>query len=85
MVSDEFNGTWFANYSMGPVSIVTKKCMDAGLTGQETTTHYKTVGTSGGIFDGDPMSIAFNVNDNLSVFMLRQKKSMMSRWCKLSC
>ena len=68
-VSDEFNGTWFANYSMGPVSIGYQKVyVDAGLTGQETTTtSAKTVGTSGGIFDGDSMSIAFNVNDNLSV------------------
>ena len=27
----------------------------------------KTVGTSGGIFEGEAMSIAFNVNDNLSI------------------
>ena len=31
------------------------------------TTSAKTVGTSSGIFDGDMFSIAFNVNDDLSI------------------
>ena len=31
------------------------------------TTTAKTVGTSSGIFDGDMFSIAFNVNDDLSI------------------
>ena len=32
-----------------------------------TTTSAKSVGLSGGIFTGEAMSIAFNVNDNLSI------------------
>tara|TARA_B100001057_G_scaffold49785_1_gene44380 strand:- start:1173 stop:2264 length:1092 start_codon:yes stop_codon:yes gene_type:complete len=70
-VQDEFNGTWFANYSMGPVSIGYQKIfVDAGLTAataDNTTTNAKTVGTSSGHFEGDSMSIAFNVNDNMSI------------------
>ena len=70
-VQDEFNGTWFANYSMGPVSVGYQKIyVDQGLTGASadyTTTNAKTVGTSSGHFEGDSMSIAFNVNDNMSI------------------
>ena len=70
-VQDEFNGTWFANYSMGPVSVGYQKFyVDAGLTAasaDNTTTNAKTVGTSSGHFEGDSMSIAFNVNDNMSI------------------
>jgi outer membrane protein OmpU len=70
-VQDEFNGTWFANYSMGPIAVGYQKYyVDAGLTAataDNTTTNAKTVGTSSGHFEGDSMSIAFNVNENLSV------------------
>ena len=68
-VKNEFNGTWFANYSFGPVSIgYSTSYVDAGLAGSaEATTNAKTVGTSAGIFESEAMSIAFNVNDNLSV------------------
>ena len=68
-VKNEFNGTWFANYSFGPVSIgYQTSYVDAGLTGSaEATNAAKTVGTSAGIFEAEAMSIAFNVNDNLSV------------------
>jgi len=70
-VSDEFNGSWFANYSFGPVSIGYQETyFDAGLThatNDLTTTEAKSVGLSGGIFSGEAMSIAFNVNDNLSI------------------
>ena len=70
-VRDEFNGTWFAKYNFGPVSIGYQKIyVDAGLTtntAEYTTTNPKTVGTSGGIVEGDSMSIAFNINDNLSI------------------
>ena len=52
-VEDEWNGTWFANYSMGPVSIGYQTAfVDSGLTGASTTatatTAAKTVGTSAG-------------------------------------
>ena len=39
----------------------------ADTSGVDTTTSAKTVGTSSGMFDGDMMSIAFNVNDDLSL------------------
>ena len=70
-VQDSFNGTWFANYSMGPVSVGYQKIyVDSGFTAasaDDTTTNAKTVGTSSGHFEGDSMSIAFNVNDNMSI------------------
>jgi len=68
-VTDEWNGTWFANYSMGSVSIGYQTAfVDSGLTGvTSTTTNAKTVGTSSGQFEADNMSIAFNVNDDLSI------------------
>ena len=70
-VYDEFNGSWFVNYNFGPVSIGYQETyFDAGLTHQTndlTTTEAKSVGLSGGIFSGEAMSIAFNVNDNLSI------------------
>ena len=67
---DAFDGTWFANYSMGPVSIgYQTSYIDRGIevTADTATTAAKTVGTSGGIFEGEAISIAFNVNDDLSV------------------
>jgi len=66
---DEFNGSWYAKYSMGPVSIgYSEFYMDAGVTqANESTTAAKVHRTAGGIFDGDQMSIAFNVNDNMSI------------------
>jgi len=70
-VADEFNGSWFVNYSFGPVSLGYQETyFDAGLThatNDLTTTAAKSVGLSGGIFSGEAMSIAFNVNDNLSI------------------
>ena len=68
-VEDEFNGSWNVKYSAGPVSIgYSEFYIGSGLAddGAATTTA-KTVGTSSGIFDGDMMSIAFNVNDDLSI------------------
>jgi outer membrane protein OmpU len=70
-VMDEFNGSWYANYNFGPVSIGYQETyFDAGVTANAndvTTTSAKSVGLSGGIFTGEAMSIAFNVNDNLSI------------------
>ena len=69
---DNFSGSYFANYSMGPVSIGYQKAyVDLGaLNGTasaDATTTAKTVGTSTGHFEDESMSIAFNVNDNLSI------------------
>ena len=68
-VADEFNGVWYAKYSFGPVSVgYSESYMDAGLTGSaEATTTAKAERTAAGLFEGDQMSIAFNVNDNLSI------------------
>jgi outer membrane protein OmpU len=69
LISDPFEGAWYVNYSMGPVSIgYTESYMDGGVTqGLENATASKTERTAGGIFTGEQMSIAFNVNDNLSI------------------
>ena len=70
-INDEFNGSWFANYNFGPVSIGYQETyFDAGVAAHandQTTTAVKTVGTSAGLFTGQAMSVAFNVNDNLSI------------------
>ena len=70
-IGDEFNGSWFANYNFGPVSIGYQETyFDAGVAAHandQTTTAVKTVGTSAGLFTGQAMSVAFNVNDNLSI------------------
>ncbi len=67
--ADEFNGAWYVNYSMGPVSIgYTESYLDAGTsTAIQNQTAAKTVRTAGGLFTGEQMSIAFNVNDNMSI------------------
>jgi outer membrane protein OmpU len=69
LISDPFEGAWYVNYSMGPVSIgYTESYMDGGVTqGLENATASKTERTAGGIFTGEQMSIAFNVNDNMSI------------------
>ena len=68
---DEFNGVWYAKYTMGPVSIgYSESYMDAGVTSAISTTSTTTAKTrraGGGIYTGDQMSIAFNVNDNMSI------------------
>ena len=70
-ITDEFNGVWYAKYSMGPVSIgYSESYMDGGVTqalASETVDTAKAERTAGGIFTGEQMSIAFNVNDNLSI------------------
>jgi len=70
-IGDEFNGAWYAKYTMGPVSIgYSETYMDAGVTQSitsETTTMSKAERTAGGLFEGEQLSIAFNVNDNMSI------------------
>ena len=68
--TDEFNGAWYAKYTMGPVSIgYSESYMDAGVTeaATATTTAAKAERTASGLFEGEQMSIAFNVNENLSI------------------
>ena len=70
-ISDEFSGSWNVKYSAGPVSLgYSEYHVSSGLdnvAADDVTTNAKTIGTSSGIFDGDMFSVAFNVNDDLSV------------------
>jgi len=72
-VRDEFNGVWYAKYSMGPVSIgYSESYFDNGVSasgGPIATGTAKTLrgSTMGGFFEGSSIGIAFNVNDNLSL------------------
>jgi len=66
---DEFDGVWYATYSAGPVSIgVSHSYLDgARHTASSGATAAKAVRTAGGLFEETQMSIAFNVNDNVSI------------------
>ena len=71
---DAFEGAWYVNYSFGPVSIgYTESYMDGGANGTaEAATAAKDAATgntrtANGFFEGEQMSIAFNVNENFSV------------------
>jgi hypothetical protein len=69
-VRDEFNGVWYAKFSAGPVSVgVSQSYLDygAGTAAVEAATTAKAVRTAGGIFEERQISIAFNVNDNVSI------------------
>ena len=69
LLNDAFEGTMFAKYAFGPVSVGYQVSYhDSGLApSQAAVTSTKAVNTASGIFEGETMSIAFNVNDNLSV------------------
>ena len=66
---DAMSATWFANYSFGPVSVGYQKAgLDHGINAAATAaTSAKTIAAAGGFFESEMMSIAFNVNENLSV------------------
>ena len=66
---DAMSATWYANYSMGPVSVGYQAGgLDRGLaTAATAATSAKTVAAAGGNFEFEKMSIAFNVNENLSI------------------
>ena len=69
-LNDAFEGTYFIKYAIGPVSFgYQQSYVDTGLAPSQTAaTTAKAVGTTGsGYFDANLMSIAFNVNDDLSV------------------
>jgi len=68
-VADEFNGTWYAKYSAGPVSFgYQQSYLDAGQAAVAVaTTTAKAVRTAGGLFEETQMSVAFNLNDNVSI------------------
>jgi outer membrane protein OmpU len=69
---DNFEGVWYAKYSFGPLSIgYSESYLENGVADTDDTpeaaTAAKTVRTATGIFASDSYSIAFNVNDNLSI------------------
>ena len=68
-VRDEFNGAWYAKYTMGPVSIgYSETYLDNGVAAaMSNTTSAQAERTSAGIFEDEQISIAFNVNDNMSI------------------
>ena len=63
------SATWYANYSFGPVSVGYQTGgLDMGRTDAVTAaTSAKTITQAGGNFEFEKMSIAFNVNENLSI------------------
>ena len=67
--ADAMSATWFANYSFGPVSVGYQKAgLDHGINAAATAaTSAKTIAAAGGFFESEMMSIAFNVNENLSI------------------
>ena len=67
--NDVFAGVYYINYAMGPVSVgYSNSYYDSGLDGAaDATTVAKNVSAAEGIFETETYSIAFNVNDNLSV------------------
>ena len=68
-VRDAFEGVWYAKYSYGPVSVgYSESYLDSGLNAADTAaTDAKVVRVASGIFEGEQFSVAFNVNENLSV------------------
>ena len=66
---DSFEGSVYLKYATGPVAFgVSRSHIDSGKSASGVaTTSGHTLRTSGGIFTNDQMSIAYNVNDDLSV------------------
>ena len=69
---DAFEGVWYAKYSLGPVSIgYSESYLDNGLNTADTAATDPVAAKGerilGGIFSSESMSVAFNVNENLSV------------------
>jgi len=67
--NDAFEGTWYATYNMGPVSVgYQQSYSDSGaVPSQVAAAATATWDTSSGIFEADQYAIAFNVNDDLSL------------------
>ena len=70
--SDGFEGVWYAKYSFGPISIGYSETYldngtDVAATTAEAADAAKVLRTADGIFSSESMSIAYNVNENLSL------------------
>jgi outer membrane protein OmpU len=72
-VKDAFSGVAFVNYTNGPISVgYSQSYYDSGLlVATETAAAKKVVGVAGGIFESETMSVAYAVNENLSVSMAK--------------
>ncbi|WP_415271838.1 porin [Candidatus Pelagibacter sp. Uisw_121] len=69
-VRDAFEGVWYAKYSVGPVAFgYSESYLDSGknAAGGDNAATAKVVRVASGIFEGEQFSVAFNVNENLSV------------------
>ena len=69
-VRDSFEGAWYAKYSFGPISVgYSETYLDSGLASAGTTAidTAKVARTATGIFASESMSVAYNVNENLSL------------------
>jgi len=67
---DPLDASWFANYTMGSVSFGYQKgYVDRGAASAAATatTSAKTLAANAGIFEAEQMSIAFNINDNMTI------------------
>ena len=67
--ANAMSATWFANYSVGPVSFGYQVAgVDHGVNAAATSANTaKTIAAAGCFFESEMMSIAFNVNENLSI------------------
>ena len=67
--SDNFGATVYAKYSIGAASFgYQQSYVDAGKKGvADVNTTAKVIGTAQGIYEADTASIAYNVNDDLSI------------------
>ena len=66
---DSFEGTWYATYAMGPISVgYQQSYVSRGVPGAaEAIANAKTVAAATGQFEADQYSITMNLNDNFSV------------------
>ena len=66
---DVFEGTWYATYAMGPISVgYQQSYVNRGLSTAATAAATgKTVAAAGGQFEGDQYSVTMNLNDDLSI------------------
>ena len=69
---DGFEGAWYAKYSFGPISVgYSETYLDNGTDALAGTAELATVAkvarTADGIFSSESMSVAYNVNENLSL------------------
>ena len=67
--SDVFEGTWYATYAMGPISVgYQQSYVNRGIAGGAgIATDVKAVASASGDFTADQYSVIMNINDNLSI------------------